>query len=288
MTTRKPSEPKTREQLAADAVKEVAEQAAQIQQEMPTNVVAALARVQADIGGIAKKRPDNHDGEGGGLKYAFRGIDQVTAAAQPLFGKYGVVIVPTLETHVVDEIMVNGRPWTDTTVTVIWNIYGPGDTSLAARTVGLGRDNSDKGYAKAMTQAYKNLVLRMLAIGDPADDTDGHTHERDAAPAPLNEEDQRAVDETRALLDRLKKIGTERPDQAAEIKTFAASQSKMMNWSGLVEDDPWRVALTHFLDGLAAEPEPQEDPTVEPDPTDGEVPTTDLEDDPELIEGDPE
>ncbi len=28
-----------------------------------------------------------------------------------------------------------------------------------------------------MTGAYKNLLLRLLCIGDPADDTDGHTAE---------------------------------------------------------------------------------------------------------------
>ena len=52
-------------------------------------------------------------------------------------------------------------------------------TRSFATTEGLGRDNSDKGYNKASTAAFKNLLLRLLCIGDPRDDTDGHVVELD-------------------------------------------------------------------------------------------------------------
>lgn len=156
--------------------------------DQPTNVIAALARVQADIGGIEKLTPEQRrkKGQGGGdergVSYAYRGIDQIAAAAQPLFGKYGIVVVPQSRSYVAKEITVNAKPWTDAELIVDWRVYGPGgrEDFIDARTVGLGRDNSDKACNKAMTGAYKNLLLRILCIGDPDDDTDGHTHERDA------------------------------------------------------------------------------------------------------------
>ena len=142
----------------------------------PANVIAALAAVAGEIGGIGKTR-----GSEGGLNYAFRGIDAVATAAQPLFSKYGVVIVPQLDEYSAVEITVNNRPWSDSTVAMTWAIFGPGgvDDVVYAKTVGMGRDQSEKGYPKAITQAYKNLLLRLLCIGDPEDDTDGITHERD-------------------------------------------------------------------------------------------------------------
>ncbi len=142
----------------------------------PANVIEALAAVEGEIGGIEKRR-----GGDGNLQYAFRGIDAISTAVQPLFAKYGVVIVPNVTEYSLNEITVNGKPWTDGTVSVAWTIYGPGgvDDRIEARTVGIGRDNADKNYPKAITQAYKNLLLRLLCIGDPEDDTDGITHERD-------------------------------------------------------------------------------------------------------------
>jgi hypothetical protein len=61
-------------------------------------------------------------------------------------------------------------------------VYGPGglEDRIESVTMGIGRDNSDKSANKAMTGAFKNLLLRLLCIGDPADDTDGHTVEGDA------------------------------------------------------------------------------------------------------------
>lgn len=156
-------------------------------QPLPTNVIAALARVQAFIGGVPKMTSADHrkrtgaapDPEDRGVKYAFRSIDQITARAQPLFGRYGVVIVPRVGSYDQQPIEVAGKPWVEITTTVHWTIFGPGgrDDFIEASTVGVGRDNSDKGANKAMTSAYKNLVLRLLTIGDPDDDPDHEKHD---------------------------------------------------------------------------------------------------------------
>lgn len=174
-------------------------------EDLPGNVISALAAVMAEIGGIRKLTSAQRvkmglqaapEGEDRGVKYAYRGIDQIAQAAQPLLGTYGVVIVPNVIERAVADITINSKPWTETLVKVVWTVYGPGgvEDNIRSVTYGLGRDNSDKGDNKAMTTAFKNLLLRILCIGDPRDDTDtAGSPERDAdgppppsGPLPVN------------------------------------------------------------------------------------------------------
>lgn len=161
----------------------------------PSNVIEAIARVTEELGGIEKLTPEarrrrglSGGGEGGGtIGYAYRGIDQIAGAAGPLFGRYGVVIVPAVDSLVVEDYGTRGKSdvrWSITRVQVRWTIYGPGgpDDYVQATTHGEGLDNSDKGTNKAMTTAFKNLLLRILCIGDPADDTDNAQHAADEEP----------------------------------------------------------------------------------------------------------
>lgn len=198
---------------------------------MSDNVIAALAAVQAEIGGIEKKR-----GGEGGISYPYRGIDAIAAAAQPLLGKAGVVIVPTEAKIVsVDQLTVNGKPWTDTFVNVRWTVYGPGgvEDCIDAETQGIGRDNSDKGYNKAATQAFKNLLLRLLCIGDPQDDADRPEHQNnftDARPVENPERD--------AAVQVFDAIRTLPPVVMDEFRTFIAGRS--VSVPTLTADVAWR------------------------------------------------
>lgn len=153
----------------------------------PRNVIEALARVTWQIGGISKLTPEQRRrltgvaGEPGGVNFAYRGIDQIASAAQPLFGRYGVVIVPKANTPEVIKIIkgnatMDTTTWTRTTVEVEWSIYGPGgpEDKITAVTIGVADDNADKSVNKAMTAAFKNVLLRVLCIGDPQDDTDSY------------------------------------------------------------------------------------------------------------------
>ena len=75
-----------------------------------------------------------------------------------------------------------GTRWTDTYLTVEYTIYGPGGTDdhiTAGPFLAVGRDNSDKGFNKAMTQAFKQCLLQLLSIGDPQDEGEHQRHEQD-------------------------------------------------------------------------------------------------------------
>jgi len=148
--------------------------------ERPRNVQEAIARVIADMPGVSKsQRADERQGG-----YAYRGIEDITRAVQPLFGRYGVFLVPEVLSREVEQLTVNGKAWTDTHLQVRYQIFGPNGTSMPGPVLwGVGRDNSDKGANKAMTQAYKYALLQLLCISDAADDGDAATVEADAPKA---------------------------------------------------------------------------------------------------------
>lgn len=143
-----------------------------------TNVVQALAAVMSELPAIGKTGQASAS-QGG---YAYRGIEAITKHAQGLFAKHGVVFVPKVLEHEVVDIVVGGKPWTDTRLLVAYDVFGPGgaeDRIMVGPLLGIGRDNADKGANKAMTQAFKYALLQVLCISDAKDDADGSTHEAD-------------------------------------------------------------------------------------------------------------
>lgn len=218
----------------------------------PTEVISALAWVTANLGGIAKRqRPPGGGGGNDREFYAYRGIDEIAAAAQPLLGRAGVVIVPTEAVIVtVDEIQVNGRPWTDTTVSVAWTIYGPGGSWIPARTQGIGRDNSDKGYNKAATQAFKNLLLRLLCIGDPQDDADAPAHQNNAterpapAPAPVELDDPGRLLAVQ-VFERLRAMNADTRDHFA---VWRETNPGGLSVPAMTADPEWTLRVNDALD----------------------------------------
>ena len=145
------------------------------------NVVAALAAVMGELPAIGKDQSASAQ-QGG---YAYRGIEQITQHTQGLFAKQGVVFIPRVVHHEIRDLVVNGKPWTDTVELVEYDVYGPGgieDKITVGPILAIGRDNSDKGANKCLTQAFKYALLQCLSISDAKDDADGTTHEADAPP----------------------------------------------------------------------------------------------------------
>ena len=146
------------------------------------SVTEALAKVIAELPGIGKDQQAAAQ-QGG---YAYRGIEAITREVQPLFAKHGVVVAPHVHSYEVDHIEVNGKPWTDTRLLVSYTVYGPGgldDKIEAGPILAIGRDNSDKGANKCMTQAFKYLLLQLLCVSDSKDDGDQQSVSADSRPA---------------------------------------------------------------------------------------------------------
>lgn len=183
-------------------------------------VTEALRRVMRDLPGIGKDNTASAQ-QGG---YAYRGIEQITKEAQRLFAEHGVVFVPRVIAHDTRDLIVNSKPWTDTILMVEYDVFGPGgreDRITVGPLVGIGRDNSDKGANKALTQTFKYALLQSLCISDAKDDADGTTHEADERQAPqepavaaLRARDEVAV--------RIKALG---PDAKAAVRQFCVDDA---------------------------------------------------------------
>lgn len=147
---------------------------------MPANVIQALARVMEELPGIGRNERSQQG-------YNYRGIEAITREASSLLGRYGVVFVPKVLERKTVDLTVNGKPWTEDHATILYTVYGPGgveDRIEVGPLIALGRDNSDKGMNKCMTQAFKYALLQTLCIGDAKDDADSHAAaEADAHPA---------------------------------------------------------------------------------------------------------
>lgn len=241
-------------------------------------VVQAITAVMADLPGIGKS---DRSPEG----YAYRGIEAITKQLQPLLARHGVVIVPSarVEQIVPSPAMKDG--WTDVHMTVDWRIYGPDGSSIDATTAGIGRDRADKGANKAMTQAYKYLLLDLLCVADKADDSDGHDYTADSRTEPParrghvdepTREELVAKAKARATFERLKQLaGT---DTAASVRELATNEGHKLTLTELGAYPAWRQQVDDLLSALLHEhpvdEHPVDDappPPAQVDPTTGEV-----------------
>lgn len=222
----------------------------------PRNVIEAIARVELEVGGIRRLTPEQRRkltgvaGESNGITFAYRGIDQIAAAAQQLFGEYGVVIVPRASTPEIIKILkgnatLENTQWTRTTVEVRWDIYGPGgvDDKITSVTIGVADDNADKSVNKAMTAAFKNLLLRILCIGDPQDDTDQY---QDPNPGNGPQAAEPPADPIKVLFGRVKQYaGTPFAD---EMMDAAKASNLKLTEKNLKDNTVLRTKITEICD----------------------------------------
>ncbi len=226
----------------------------------PRNVIEAIARVMDELPGIGKDSKAAPE-QGG---YAYRGIEAITREAQGLFAKYGVVFAPRVLEHEVQEIVVSNRPWTDTRLLVEYAVYGPGgveDRITVGPLYALGRDNSDKGANKCMTQAFKYALLQLLCISDAKDDNDSTNAERDqqrsTTPPPPPDPQQQARFDLRT------RILTLTPADRDLIRSFCDA-AEIPRVTTAMTDEQMEL-VTAKLDKMAQAP-PAETPPEQPAP----------------------
>jgi hypothetical protein len=202
-------------------------------QEGGMNVHAALSMVMAAMPAISKDQSASA-AQGG---YAYRGIEAITRHVQPLFAANGIVIIPSVRSIEFRELTVNGKPWVDAILTVDYTLVGPDGSTLQATTVGIGRDNSDKSANKAMTQAFKYLLLQVLCISDAKDDADGTTVEADQ-----REPEHPNADRVRTALADMKSLDDE---GKAVIKQWAKGRS--LSGPALLTDEEWLIEVENWI-----------------------------------------
>jgi hypothetical protein len=121
--------------------------------------------------------PKDQEYEAGQTKYRYRGIEAIQRTAANLLAAAGVVYAPRARLIERDPNPPNTKPgWQDTHAEYEWIIHGTmGDQYLPAPvTLGIGRDNADKGANKGASQGLKYLLIALLQIADGKDDPDQH------------------------------------------------------------------------------------------------------------------
>ncbi len=202
-----------------------------------TTVTQALSACMQEMPGIAK------DTKSANVPYSYRGIEEMTRTLQPLFARHGIVTVPRVERIEVKDITVANKPWTDTLLSVSYDIYGPaGDMITAGPIIGIGRDNSDKGSNKALTQAYKYLLLQLLCVSDGEDEGDAVS----VAADPPQRQAPPPVASTKELEQLKARIEIVKSDEHGDQLLTWWKDSNLMPLNSLSHDDVTRVH--HYID----------------------------------------
>jgi hypothetical protein len=118
-----------------------------------------LIAVQDDLPAIGKGGYNTQQ------QYAFRGIEHVLTALNPILCKHGVFVVPTAVKRIADvRESSRGNKVYAVALKVRFTFYGILGDSVEAVTWGEGTDSLDKATNKAHTGAYKNALHEVFAI----------------------------------------------------------------------------------------------------------------------------
>lgn len=161
------------------------------------NIFQRISAVMQDVQYLAK----DDQIEFGKTKYRAISEEKVTTTIRKSLITHGIVIVPVKQEHSKDGVL--------TTVDVtyrIQNIENENDY-IEAVSSGTGVDTQDKGVGKAMTYAYKYLLLRTFAIPtgeDPEKESSAELDDRFSLRAKVEYIDDI---KKKVLLDSLEVIG---------------------------------------------------------------------------------
>lgn len=199
-------------------------------------VVEAITKVMEEVQAIGKG--DRNEDQG----YAFRGVDAVINAVGPILRKHGVLLMPVgVEASYRDVQTSRGKPSRECTVKARYRWYGPAGDSIDAEVPGEAMDFGDKGTPKAMSIAYRILLLQGLCIPTGEPEPDASTYERDAA------EPRPAVETFVAQV-----LGNADPDDIARVYKEAA-RFHMLGTQILDPETQQETTLGDFIIGCGRE-----------------------------------
>ena len=173
---------------------------------MSETIYQLIPKILAEIGPVGKTGKNQQQG------YAFRKIDEVVAAIQPLFAKYGVFLVPEVLEQSFEQVRVGhkGTLQFHAVLKIRHTLYAEDGSSVQGITNGEATDSGDKAGNKAMSSALKYFLTETFSIPtiEKKDTEDGHP-----------ELSQRAVVTVEELKEKIKWLG--------DIGSFEAAMAKI-------------------------------------------------------------
>ncbi len=145
---------------------------------MSETIYQLIPKVMKEIGAVSKDRRNEQQ------KYAFRGIEDMYAAAQPAYIAHGIFCAPTVkqrQEYRFEKTNDQGRvtAWLHVALEVEHKFYGPDGSFVPVTTWGEGLDNSDKATNKAMSGAMKYAVIELFCVPTKdVEDADRDSHEQ--------------------------------------------------------------------------------------------------------------
>lgn len=136
-------------------------------------IYAAMSAAMDEVQAVRK------EGFNESQRYNFRGIDQVVNAVGPIFRKHKIIPVPYMCAAKYRDVLTStGKPSREVTVEAEYRFYGPAGDFITATVPGESMDTGDKGTPKAMSVAYRIVLLQMLCIPTDDRDPDQDSYER--------------------------------------------------------------------------------------------------------------
>jgi ERF superfamily len=132
-----------------------------------------IRKVMAEIGDIPK------NGWNSAQSYAFRKMDDVAVRVRDCMSANGLICIPTeAELLQATEYQTDkGKRGLDVIVRETYHFISTDDPTdvIPAQIIGEGSDTQDKATTKALTAAYKYLLLQSFAIGEGDGDGDAQS-----------------------------------------------------------------------------------------------------------------
>lgn len=142
-------------------------------------VIEKILAVMGDLTSLPKT--DRNEAQ----HFVFRGVDAVVNAVGPLLRSHGLVVYPSGVVHQYRSVeSASGKAMGSVIVevTYCWTDGTP-DGDLYVSSVGEAFDAGDKATPKAMSVAYRTMLLQTLCLPTGEVDPDAQTYKRSAQPA---------------------------------------------------------------------------------------------------------
>lgn len=128
--------------------------------EQPKGIYQAMADIAAEIGAIGKDKRCTQ-----GASFAYRGIDDVYNALNPIMAKHGVFVLPIAGERTTETRQTrNGATMEIVVMRMTYKFCHADGSSVKAVTVGQAMDSGDKATNKAMAIAHKYAILQAFCI----------------------------------------------------------------------------------------------------------------------------
>jgi hypothetical protein len=220
------------------------------------SVHEAIAAVMGEVQSVGKG--DFNDQQ----RFRFRGIDAVMNAVGPALRTHGVIVAPTNVVTTYEPVVTSkGSAMTSVRVIVTYRWWGPGGDWLETSAPGEAFDAGDKGTAKAMSVAFRTMLLQTLCLPTDEPDPDSTVYER---AAPTTDRKQVALSSPPPVppVDEIVTKGLAHLRAIAETEDTAERIAKVASWKitagdlGILNktttnDDGQQVTLERLADSIA-------------------------------------